>query len=289
MKKLFILLLLAPLFIACSDEKDEPTPVELEFADYSSLIGQSYSVMMRQLGEPAENFGNYYLYNPNDGKTETLMCGINGETQTIYTIMQSFNPKAYKNADVVEYFKSKLNYYGSEIITMYDDDENEIQVTNYLFGNTANQDDATLLVSVADNEVSYTDPTNIPDEPDIEGLGDIEPIDAVDLFLGQDINDIIDVYGDAFMEVGAMYMASVDNEYLMSIALTVDEDTVNSVILLFNEELTDDEIIDYYQQAGYTCNATGTDEDGETIYTFVNSEDGVSINYSAGRGVATEL
>jgi len=289
MKKLFIFLLLAPLFMACGDDKDEPVPVELEFADYSSLIGQGYSVMMRQLGEPVENFGDYYLYEPNDGKTEMLMCGVNGETQTIYSIMQTFYTKAYKNADVVEYFKGKLNYYGSETGTMYDEDENEVQVTTYLFGNTTIPDDATLLVTVTDNTVTYTDPTNIPEEPETEGLGDIDPIAAVGLFLGQDINDIIDVYGDVFMEMGGMYVASVENDYLMTIALTVTDGAVDSVILLFDEELTDEEIIDYYQQAGYTCTATGTDEEGETIYTFVNSEAGVSISYSAGRGIATTI
>ena len=59
--------------------------------------------------------------------------------------------------------------------------------------------------------------------------------------------------------------------------------------LHFNEELTDDDVLAYYQAAGYTCTESGTNDEGGKIYTIVNAEDGVTINYSEGRGIATKL
>lgn len=119
----------------------------------------------------------------------------------------------------------------------------------------------------------------------------ITPLEVVDQFLGEDIEDILDQYNN-LMENNGMYMAFMDeNELLMGFALNTQDRIVTSIVLLYNEDLTDEDIIDYYTKAGYTCTDTGeVDEDEETpIYLFSNPNTGILITYSGLRGVATQL
>ena len=82
-----------------------------------------------------------------------------------------------------------------------------------------------------------------------------------------------------------MYMCFMEeNLYLAGIAFTPVDGLVTSVIMLYNEDLSTEDIISYYTEAGYTCTLDGTDEEGYDVYTFTDGM--ISITYSDGRGVA---
>jgi hypothetical protein len=113
------------------------------------------------------------------------------------------------------------------------------------------------------------------------------PEDVVNTFLGESIDDILEEY-DGFSSMGSTYMAFMDeNDYMMGFALNVNEGEVASIVILYNEDLADEDIIDYYKNAGYTVTDTGEidEEEGTPIYIFSNSN--TRIVYSCARGVAT--
>lgn len=170
----------------------------------------------------------------------------------------------------------------------YDEEGNVIGSINvYNYGNTEDQAEATLLITLTGNQsVTYTNPLNMPAESEGGALDEITPIDAVSSFLLGDFAEIEEEYPDAFSDLGGMYAYFMEeNPNLMGVALTVTDGLVDSVILLYNEELSTEDIIAYYTEAGYTCTQTGTDEEGYGVYTFTNGM--ISIAYTEGRGVAT--
>ena len=299
-KYLFMLLAATSLslgFTSCGDdEKEEPVidPVVIDFDDYSSTVGMTLQAMMNKYGEPAYNFLNYYLYELKCGKTTSLTMVINPENNTVCGLMQWLAEGAYKPGDVLDYLASKYVSYGTRTETEVDEDTEETYTyTIHVFGNTQKEEDATLVIEYdGELEVDYYNPKNEPAEVNPgDDFETITPLEVVDQFLGEDIEDILDQYNN-LMENNGMYMAFMDeNELLMGFALNTQERIVNSIVLLYNEELSDEDIIDYYTKAGYTCTDTGeVDEDEETpIYLFSNPNTGILITYSGLRGVATQL
>ena len=289
-KMCLFLMLAAALFAACSsDDDDKPkAPSTISFDDYSTLIGASYSEMIRQYPEPAMSFGDFYMYEQVTSNVEALTVAINPDNQTVYMVVEQLKADAYKEADLDAYFKAKLYSYGVEEYENYDEEGNVIGTTNnYSYGNTENQAEASLVVSLTGNQsVTYMNPLNVPVEPEGGSLEEIEPIDAVNAFLLGDVAEIEEEYPDVFTQMNGMYMCFMEeNPYLMGIAFTAVDGLVDSVILLYNEDLSNEDLISYYTEAGYTCNLTGTDEEGLDVYTFTNGM--ISIEYSEGRGVAT--
>jgi len=289
-KMCLFLMLAAALFAACSsDDDDKPkAPSTISFDDYSTLIGASYSEMIRQYPEPAMSFGDFYMYEQVTPNVEALTVAINPDNQTVYMVVEQLKADAYKEADLDAYFKAKLYSYGVEEYENYDEEGNVIGTTNnYSYGNTENQAEASLVVSLTGNQsVTYMNPLNVPVEPEGGSLEEIEPIDAVNAFLLGDVAEIEEEYPDVFTQMNGMYMCFMEeNPYLMGIAFTAVDGLVDSVILLYNEDLSNEDLISYYTEAGYTCNLTGTDEEGLDVYTFTNGM--ISIEYSEGRGVAT--
>lgn len=289
-KMCLFLMLAAALCAACSsDDDDKPkAPSTISFDDYSTLIGASYSEMIRQYPEPAMSFGDFYMYEQVTPNVEALTVAINPDNQTVYMVVEQLKADAYKEADLDAYFKAKLYSYGVEEYENYDEEGNVIGTTNnYNYGNTENQAEASLVVSLTGNQsVTYMNPLNVPVEPEGGSLEEIEPIDAVNAFLLGDVTEIEEEYPDVFTQMNGMYMCFMEeNPYLMGIAFTAVDGLVDSVILLYNEDLSNEDIISYYTEAGYTCSLTGTDEEGLDVYTFTNGM--ISIEYSEGRGVAT--
>ena len=289
-KVFYFLMLAATLFAACSDDDDDKVqnPSTISFEDYSTLVGASYSEMFRQFGEPAMSFGDFYMYEQVTPNVEALTVAINPDNQTVYMVVEQLKADAYKEADLDAYFKAKLYSYGVEEYENYDEEGNVIGTTNnYSYGNTENQAEASLVVSLTGNQsVTYMNPLNVPVEPEGGSLEEIEPIDAVNAFLLGDVAEIEEEYPDVFTQMNGMYMCFMEeNPYLMGIAFTAVDGLVDSVILLYNEDLSNEDLISYYAEAGYTCNLTGTDEEGLDVYTFTNGM--ISIEYSEGRGVAT--
>lgn len=289
-KMCLFLMLAAALFAACSsDDDDKPkAPSTISFDDYSTLIGASYSEMIRQYPEPAMSFGDFYMYEQVTPNVEALTVAINPDNQTVYMVVEQLKADAYKEADLDAYFKAKLYSYGVEEYENYDEEGNVIGTTNnYSYGNTENQAEASLVVSLTGNQsVTYMNPLNVPVEPEGGSLEEIEPIDAVNAFLLGDVAEIEEEYPDVFTQMNGMYMCFMEeNPYLMGIAFTAVDGLVDSVILLYNEDLSNEDLISYYTEAGYTCNLTGTDEEGLDVYTFTNGM--ISIEYSEGRGVTT--
>jgi hypothetical protein len=289
-KMYLFLMLAATLFAACSSDDDDKVknPSTISFEDYSTLIGASYSEMIRQYPEPTMSFGEFYMYEEVTPNVELLTMVINPDNQTVYMAIEQLKADAYKEADIDAYFKSKFYSYGGETYDEYDEEGNVIGTTNtYIYGNTEDQAEATLIITLTGNQnVIYMNPLNIPMESEGGSLEEITPIDAVNEFLLGDVVEIEDAYPDVFSQMSGMYMCFMEeNPYLMGIALTAVDGLVDSVILLYNEDLSTEDIISYYTDADYTCTLTGTDEEGLDTYTFTNGM--ISIAYSEGRGVAT--
>ena len=169
-KMCLFLMLAAALFAACSsDDDDKPkAPSTISFDDYSTLIGASYSEMIRQYPEPAMSFGDFYMYEQVTPNVEALTVAINPDNQTVYMVVEQLKADAYKEADLDAYFKAKLYSYGVEEYENYDEEGNVIGTTNnYSYGNTENQAEASLVVSLTGNQsITYMNPLNVPVEPE---------------------------------------------------------------------------------------------------------------------------
>ena len=301
MKKYLLMLLAATTlslgFTACGDDdKEDPTPSTPEkpainFDDYANCVGIGLNAMMSRFGEPTMNMGTFYMYTLEEGsKTAMLTFIFNPENSTVYSVIQTLNDNAYKAADIKDYLASKYHYYGAESESYEDEDGEVIEQIVYIYGNTEKKEDATLLIKYdGENSVGYYNPKNEPAEIEPSGFDDMTPEEVVDNFLGENIEDILEEY-DGFTSSGSMYMAFMeDAEYLMGFALNVVDDTVTSIILLYNEDLTDEDIIEYYKSAGYTITDTGEvdEEEGTPIYIFSKPSAGITIVYSCSRGVVT--
>ncbi len=294
-KMYLLLMLVAMLFTACGDDDDEPQnptpqpepekPAVISFDDFSNLIDMSYSSMIKQFPNPTRQFGDFYMYENVKPNVEGLTIAVNPDNKTVYMVIESLKENAYKEADIDAYFKSKLKFYGVEKQDTYDDDGKVIGQHNmYYYGNTDKAEDATLLVVVSGNEgVSYTNPQNAPAEPEGPALDDMTPIDAVNAFILGDVEEIEEEYPGVFTQASGMYMCFMDeNPWLAGVAFTPNNGFVDTIILLYNEDLGDDDVVNYYKEAGYTCTKTGTNEDGDDTYTFTNGT--YSVDYCAGRG-----
>ena len=282
-------MLAATLFAACSDDdSDKPkAPSTIQFEDYSTLIGASYSEMIRQYPNPSMSFGDFYMYDSLTSNVEGLTVAINPESQTVYLVMEMLKADAYNESDIDAYFKEKFFSYGVVELEDYDDEGNVVGTINqYNYGNAENQDEATLLITLTANQsVTYMNPFNIPEESEGGSLEEMNPIEAVSAFLFIDEEEIEEEYPDVFTQMEGMYMCFMEeNLYLAGIAFTPVDGLVTSVIMLYNEDLSTEDIISYYTEAGYTCTLDGTDEEGYDVYTFTDGM--ISITYSDGRGVA---
>ncbi len=287
-KLYFLLMLTGLLMTACSSDDDETkAPETISFEDYSSVIGMSYSNMIRKYPNPSMQFGDFYAYENPTENVVNLTIAINPDNQTVYMIVESLKEGAYKEEDIDAYFKSKFKSYGMEKQDRLDEDDNVVGESHvYTYGNADKAEDATLVITLTDNtSVAYMDTKNVPVVPDGPGLEDITPIEAVNALIMADLDEVEEQFPGVFSEMAGMYACFMEeNEYLSGIAFTLEEGLVSSVIMLYNEDLADEDIINYYTQAGYTCTEAGTDEDGETIYNITNGQ--YFITYSAGRGVA---
>ena len=288
-KMFYFLMLAATLFAACSDDdSDKPkAPSTIQFEDYSTLIGASYSEMIRQYPNPSMSFGDFYMYDSLTSNVEGLTVAINSESQTVYLVMEMLKADAYNESDIDAYFKEKFFSYGVVELEDYDDEGNVVGTINqYNYGNAENQDEATLLITLTANQsVTYMNPFNIPEESEGGSLEEMNPIEAVSAFLFIDEEEIEEEYPDVFTQMEGMYMCFMEeNLYLAGIAFTPVDGLVTSVIMLYNEDLSTEDIISYYTEAGYTCTLDGTDEEGYDVYTFTDGM--ISITYSDGRGVA---
>ena len=288
-KMFYFLMLAATLFAACSDDdSDKPkAPSTIQFEDYSTLIGASYSEMIRQYPNPSMSFGDFYMYDSLTSNVEGLTVAINPESQTVYLVMEMLKADAYNESDIDAYFKEKFFSYGVVELEDYDDEGNVVGTINqYNYGNAENQDEATLLITLTANQsVTYMNPFNIPEESEGGSLEEMNPIEAVSVFLFIDEEEIEEEYPDVFTQMEGMYMCFMEeNLYLAGIAFTPVDGLVTSVIMLYNEDLSTEDIISYYTEAGYTCTLDGTDEEGYDVYTFTDGM--ISITYSDGRGVA---
>lgn len=264
-------------FTACGDDEKDDNGGDINFADYSSCVDMTYRAMLQKYGSPAMQFANFYIYEnlKGDKKTEGITFAVNEETQTIYMVMQTLKEGAFKEADVKKYLSSKFTSYGSSTVT---DEEEGITVTTYYYGNTKNEEDATLYVAYSLNSVTYTNPTNVPVAPESDAFLELEPIEIVDQFMGESIADVLDENEGKFLDMDGTYLASVEDAYYVySFGLTASGGTVNKISLLYNEELSDADIVAYYQEAGYTCVKTGKNDDELDTYTFTN--DAFVINY----------
>ena len=291
MKKYFLMLLAATLtlgFTACGDdEKEEPQPEQeqkptvIAFEDYSSTIGMSLNAMLQKYGEPSMNFGSYYAYEFKEGNVSSLTIAVNPDNNQVYLIMEMLKENAYKAEDIQAYFASKYHFYAKTVVDA-DEEEGIPATVTYTYGNTENIEDATLVISVSDNSsVSYSNPKNVPEEqPQDASFDDFTPLDVFNSFMGEDIEDIMDEYEGAIIEIAGMYMGTTsDNEWLTGFALSVGEDgSVTSITLFFDEGLEDSDIIDYFTANGWTCTQNGeADEEGFIPYVF--TKDNMTINY----------
>lgn len=277
-------------FTACGDdEKEEPQPEQeqkptvIAFEDYSSTIGMSLNAMLQKYGEPDMNFGSYYAYEFEEGNVSSLTLAVNPDNNQVYLILQMLKENAYKAEDIQAYFASKYYFYNKTVVDA-DEEENTPAIVTYIYGNTEKIEDATLVISVADNSsVSYSNPKNQPEEqPQDASFDDITPLEVFNNFIGEDIEDIMDEYGNAIIEIAGMYMASTsDNEWMTGFALMVGEDgTVFSVTLFFDDGLEEATILDYFTANGWTCTQSGeADEEGFLPYTI--TKDNMTIVYQS--------
>lgn len=266
-------------FTACGDdEKEEPQPQPepqpevIAFEDYSSTIGMSLNAMLQKYGEPTYNFGSYYAYEYETGNVTNLTIAVNPDNNLVYTILESLKEDAYTAEDIRAYFASKYYFYEKEEYPA-DEEEGTPASETYVYGNTENPDEATLVISVADNYmVGYSNPQNMPAESPVGSFDEMTPLEVLASFLGQSKADILDEYGDSFTEMGGMYITAItDNDYLTGFAITAPEDVVTVITYFFDDGLEEEAIFEYFRAGGYEVIETGVvDEEGFKQYLITN-------------------
>lgn len=297
MKKILFFVLAAVLFAACSnddDEKNKPIIDPVEFSDLSTTVGMSYDNMLKTYGEPSMNFGGFYVFEETGSeKVESIICMVNPATMTVYSVMENLVEDAYKAEEINAYFASKYIDYGEEKIEFDEKEleEGETLTSPHLYGNAKKKEDATLLIQVYGNsQVTYTNPALVPVEPEGPDMSTLNPRSAVELFMGAELEDLQEEYGDAMMKASENnYLVSVDNEWLMAIGFEVKDGKVVKVILLYNEDLSDEDIIEYYKEFGYTATPYEGEEEGEVGYLFMNMTTMDMFTYMGGRAEFVDL
>ena len=281
MKKYLLMLLAATsvslAFTSCSkDDKEEEgpqTPELIKFEDYSSAVDMTVQAMLKKYGEPAMSFGGYYMYTYETGNVSGLTFIVNEENNQVYSVMEALNDNAYKAEDIQAYFADKYTLYSKSMTEAYEE-EGIAAMPVCIYGNAKEADKATLVITVTGNvNVTYINPKNEPAPVEAAGFDDITPTELVMMFYGQDIEDVLDEYGDTFTEIMPdVYMAVAgDNAYMDSFTLNVEEGFVTSFTILFNDGLEEDDIFNFYRENGYTVTATGNvDEEDFAEYLITN-------------------
>lgn len=289
MKKYLFMLFALFSLVAC--EKDDnnggsgnlsEAAKEVKDVDYSSALGMSKSKMISTYGDPAENYGNFYIYNSENENVDMVMFAVNPDNDKVYTATVILMEDAFTEAAIKEYLSSKYNCYG------YDEEEGI-----YTYGNNKDEEKATIgVVQSGANSITWADRNLTPSfEDDVDGaFSDLTPAEAVSMFLGLSEEDLIEEYGESLIKVGEdLYMADVNNDYLMAVGITVTDGKVTPVVLLFNEDLEDEDIVAYYAGLGFTATPCGPDEEGYEVYLFMNMATGEMFTYSGGRAVFMDL
>lgn len=297
MKKILFMMLAAVLFAACSnddDEKNKPTVDPIEFSDLSSTVGMSYDNMLKTYGEPSMNFGGFYVFEETGSeKVESIICMVNPATMTVYSVMENLVEDAYKAEEINAYFASKYNDYGEQELDLDEEEleEGEIVAKTHLYGNAKEKEKATLVISVYGNsQVIYTNPALVPEEPEGPDMSSLNPGSAVALLMGAALEDLQEEYGDAMLKAGEnSYLISVDNEWLMAVGFEVKDGKVVKVILLYNEDLSDEDIVAYYEDLGYKAMPFDGEEEGEVGYLFMNMSTGDVFTYMNGRAEFVDI
>lgn len=299
MKKILFMMLAAVLFAACSNDDEEqnkpnPGPDPVEFADLSSTVGMSYDNMLKTYGEPSMNFGGFYVFEETgDQKVESIICMVNPATMTVYSVMENLVEDAYKAEEINAYFASKYTDYGEQELDFDEEDMEEGVTINktHLYGNAKEQEKATLVISVnGSSQVTYTNPALVPEEPEGPDMSTINPRSAVAIFLGAAMKDLEEEYGNALTKIAdGQYILNVDNEWLMAVGITVEEGKVVKVVLLYNEDLTDEDIIAYYEKYEFTAIPFDGEEEGQVGYLFMNMATMEMFTYMDGRAEFVDL
>lgn len=311
-KKYLLLALAALLMAACGDDDDDPAPQKpnnnqteqndsnqggkdqsgkndsinnqqstVDFKDYAQLIGMSYSSVIRQYPNPSMSLENFLSYEISDGKTAMLTIMTNPENQEVCTVIQTLEDGAYTTNQILAYFDKKgLVKQKPQTQTYEDEDEGTITKTTYFYANNSDSTKITLLISISDGSITYINPQNMPEEIEEGGFDDLDPEEALSLFLGANVDDLMDQYENALMEISGILMGSVvDGSMLMGFSLNQTDGVVTSITFLYNEDLTDDQVIEYYKEAGYTVSENGKNDDEINQYIFTNADKGIVINY----------
>ena len=199
----------------------------------------------------------------------------------MHTIVQILADSAYTEKELKAYFDSRYTYYTMQTIPA-DEEEGTPASNTYYYGNTQKMEDATLAITLIDNTaVTYTNPTNVPEEVEIVSFDDMTPSEVVGTFMGADMDELLEDYEGAFMEMNGMYIASAgDNEYFTGFALMVADGTVVSITIFFDDGLEEEVILDYYREQGYNIQKTG-EVDEEGFETYLITKDNITITYSS--------
>lgn len=266
------------------DPDDEPEEEIIDFPDYGDWVGRSYEDLVDEFDEPNTVVDNTCVYLLNQEVTQTLIFFLNPANQHIYQIAQTLQKDFYTPEQIRAYFDDEYYDYGTSVSTYTDENGHQTAVTLYQWGNTVYEAEATLVITLVGNEtVTYADPTVVPEEITYYYFGNLDPIDVVSAFLGMGIEYILDEYGNKLVNGGYYYTGLCDeeqNDYLSCFELFVEDGAVAWIGLSFKADLTDDEIIGYYEDAGYDIHKGWNEAAGEYEYTFYYGKAGILYTYS---------
>jgi len=308
MKKYLMLLLAATLFVACNDDEPEVNPGKqdekiIDFPDYAEAVGLTYDNMLKKYGEPTMAFGGYYAFDATDTtKVSSVIMMVNTQLQQVYGVMETLVEGAYTEDQLKAYFSSKYTYYGTEdevdkMLTTkanVEDDDAEAEGTQALvYGNDKDVNKATILIGLyGSSQVVYTNPALVPEQPEGPDMSTLNPASAVAKYMGASLDVLKEDFGDALYMIDEnSYLISLeDNQWLMAMAFYLTDGVVKQMSLLYNEDLTDEDIIAYYQELGYTATPCGADEQtGKEVYLFMNMATGDMFTYSDCRATFMDL
>ena len=308
MKKYLLMLLAATTLTlgvtSCGDDENEDPNKEnpskpdqpgktIDFPNYAEAVDMNLNAMLQKYGEPMMSANGIYMYMFEQGNVAALTFMVNQENNKVYAVNEVLNDGAFTAEDIQAYFAARYTFYDRQETIYTNDEEDAYAVPDTIvvctYGNAPKLEEATLVITVTGNTlVTYTNPTNVPDEPEITNpFDEMEPQQITQMFLGKDSDDILDGYEDAFMEMAGMYMASMEeNPYLTGFALSVADGRVVAITFFYDDGLDEQTILDYYSEAGYSIRETG-EEDEDGFKQYVISDGNISILYQGYMGTAT--
>ena len=255
--------------------------------DYAEAIGMNVNQLLAKYGEPSMSFGTFYSFTFTNQKVSSLTLMLNPDNQQVYNVMEILTEGAYTAEELQAYFGSKYTFYVKEDIPG-DDEEGIAPSVTQTYGNTEKKEDATLVIKVSGNSsISYTNPKNTPaDVPSEEPFEEFSPIDIIG-FIGQSWADIEEDYEDAFTELGEMQYADCgDNDWMTGFGLVLNEGTVKSISIFFDDALEANDILDYFREKGWSVRETGEiNDDDVPVYEIV--KDNISLKLSSEIGTVT--